>query len=178
MSGGSGPRLVCAAGVLTGKIVSQTMSEYRIRQATSGDLDALVHHRVAMFRDMGTPFDETAVSKAFRTWLTEMLPSGTYLGWVVETSTGEIVGGGGITILPWPPGPQGMGERLAFVYNIYTEPAHRRRGLARRVMEAIHAWCREAGITSAALNSSADGQALYESLGYQVRANPMMVARI
>ena len=45
-------------------------------------------------------------------------------------------------------------------------------------MEAIHAWCREAGITTAALNSSADGQPLYESLGYRVRTNPMMMVSL
>ena len=45
-------------------------------------------------------------------------------------------------------------------------------------MGAIHGWCREAGIRAVALNSSADGQPLYESLGYQVRSNPMMVASL
>jgi GNAT superfamily N-acetyltransferase len=79
---------------------------------------------------------------------------------------------------PGPPGPQSIGDRLAFVYNVYTEPPHRRRGLARLVMEAIHAWCRAEGIRIAALNSSPEGQPLYESLGYQVRSNPMMVLQI
>ena len=37
-------------------------------------------------------------------------------------------------------------------------------------MEAIHAWCRDAGIDVAALNASADGQPLYESMGYRVDA--------
>ncbi|MBI3493214.1 MAG: GNAT family N-acetyltransferase, partial [Acidobacteria bacterium] len=55
-----------------------------------------------------------------------------------------------------------------------TEPAHRRRGLARLVMDAIHAWCREAGVASVALNASRDGQPLYESMGYAVTPAPMM----
>ena len=75
-----------------------------------------------------------------------MMPAGTYRAGSWKPTTGEIVAGGGITILPWPPGPRYRGDRLAFVYNVYTEPAHRRRGLARMVMEAIHAWCRDAGI--------------------------------
>ena len=60
------------------------------------------------------------------------------------------------------------------VYNGYTEPTHRRRGLARLVMDAIHVWCREAGITSLALNASADGQPMYQSMGYAVTRSPMM----
>ena len=67
-----------------------------------------------------------------------------------------------------------MGSRLAFVYNVYTEPAHRRRGLARAIMDAIHTWCREAGVTSVALNASPDGRPLYEALGYHVSPHPMM----
>jgi GNAT superfamily N-acetyltransferase len=67
-----------------------------------------------------------------------------------------------------------MSDRLAFVYNVYTEPAHRRRGLARRVMDAMHHWCRDAGIASIALNASEDGRPLYEALGYQVSPAPMM----
>jgi GNAT superfamily N-acetyltransferase len=162
------------------------MPDYRIRPATIEDVEVLVHHRVAMFRDMGTPMEEEVVAHAFRRWVEKMLPAGTYHGWVVETSASEagsdeapkVVAGGGICVLPWPPGPQSLGDRLAFVYNVYTEPAHRRQGLARIVMETIHAWCRDAGIAALALNSSVDGQSLYESLGYRIRPNPMMVCEL
>jgi GNAT superfamily N-acetyltransferase len=77
-------------------------------------------------------------------------------------------------VLPWPPGPRYLGDRLAFVYNVYTEPAHRHQGVARMVMDAIHAWCRAAGVTSLALNASKDGRPLYEALGYWESPNPMM----
>ena len=127
-----------------------------------------------MFTDMGVSLDAGALDRSFRAWLAQTMPSGTYRAWLVEAGDGVVVGGGGITILPWPPGPRYMGDRLAFVYNVYTEPAHRRRGLARLLMDAIHAWCREAGITSMALNASRDGQPLYEAMGYQVTSSPMM----
>jgi GNAT superfamily N-acetyltransferase len=154
------------------------MAEYRIRIARLDDVEALVHHRIAMFEDMGTPIDSETVARSFREWVTRMLQAGTYHGWLVETAAGEIVAGGGATVVPWPPGPGSSGDRLAFVYNVYTEPPHRRRGLARRLMGAIHAWCRESGIAAAALNSSDEGRPLYESIGYQVRANPMMICEL
>jgi GNAT superfamily N-acetyltransferase len=159
-------------------------SAYRVRPATLDDADVLVRHRHSMFTDMGVPLDAAALESAFRDWLAETMPSGTYRAWLVETTgarddglPGEntiVVAGGGITIVPWPPGPRYMGDRLAFVYNVYTEPAHRRRGLAKLIMDAIHAWCREAGITSLALNASTDGQPLYLSMGYAVVPSPMM----
>ena len=127
-----------------------------------------------MFTDMGIALDRTALDTSFRTWLAAMMPAGTYRAWLVEDAQGTVVAGGGISVLPWPPGPQYMGDRIAVVYNVYTEPAHRRRGLARRLMDAIHAWCVDAGVTSVALNASRDGRPLYESMGYQLPSSPMM----
>ena len=149
------------------------MSDYRIRVATLDDLDVLVHHRIAMFQDMGVPLDAEALAGAFRPWLLEMMPKGLYRAWVVESGS-QVISGGGITILPWPPGPRYLAGRLAFVYNVYTEPEHRRRGLGKMVMEAIHAWCRQEQIGSLALNASQFGQPMYESLGYAVTPSPMM----
>jgi len=158
------------------------MTTYTVRRATLADADALVHHRVRMFEDMGTlptTGDRVeALRSAFRAWITDLMPKGTYIAWVVEAGHDdgrcEIVSGGGATIIPWPPGPRYGGTRLAFVYNVYTEPAHRGRGLARRVMDAIHEFCRDEGIGSVALNASTFGQPLYESIGYHVTQSPMM----
>jgi GNAT superfamily N-acetyltransferase len=154
------------------------MPDYRIRAATLDDVDTLVHHRIAMFREMGTAIDAGSLEKAFRDWVTKLLPAGTYRGWIVEGPSGDVVAGGGMTILPWPPGPWYVGGRMAFVYNVYTEPAHRRRGLARMIMDAIHAWCRDEGIGTAGLNASGQAQRLYESMGYQQVPAPMMIASL
>jgi len=149
-------------------------ADYRIRPATLADADVLARHRIAMFTDMAVPLDAAPLEQSFRIWLAEVMPAGTYRAWLAETADGAVAGGGGITILPWPPGPRYMGNRLAFVYNVYTEPAHRRRGLARLLMDAIHGWCRDEGISSMALNASRDGKSLYESMGYVESPSPMM----
>src|SRR5262249_34861686 len=147
---------------------------YTVRLATLADEDTLVRHRLAMFADMGSVFDAHALDRAFRAWLAPTMADGRYRAWLVEAGNGEIAAGGGITVVPWPPGPRYPGDRLAFVYNVYTEPAHRRRGLARLVMDAIHGWCRDNGVASVALNASRDGQPLYESMGYVESLAPMM----
>jgi GNAT superfamily N-acetyltransferase len=67
---------------------------------------------------------------------------------------------------------------MAFVYNVYTEPHHRRLGMARMVMDAIHKCCRDEGIGVAGLNASGQAQRLYESMGYQQISAPMMMASL
>ena len=147
---------------------------YRVREAALRDIDVLVRHRIGMFTDMGLSLDVPALEASFRAWLADKMPAGIYRAWLIEVEDGSIAAGGGISILPWPPGPNYMSDRIAVVYNLYTEPAHRRRGLARRLMTTIHSWAAEHGISSIALNASRDGQPLYESMGYQVTPTPMM----
>jgi len=150
------------------------MPDYRLRRATLDDIDALVHHRLSMFSEMGTPFDAPVIRQLFRDWLLKMMPSAEYLAWICETN-GEVVAGAGITLLKWPPGPSPItSERIAFVYNVYTEPAHRKQGLARRLMDTVHAWCKENGVGAVALNAAPDAQHLYRSQGYQPAPSPMM----
>jgi GNAT superfamily N-acetyltransferase len=158
--------------------IIRSLAAYHLRTATIDDADALVHHRIAMFQDMDIPFDPPVLDRAFRPWLLDRMRDGTYHAWVVEDPSGVIVAGAGATVVPWPPGPQYLNERIAIVYNVYTEPAHRRRGLARLLMDTIHGWCRASGITSVALNASRDGRHLYESMGYQLPASPMMFLSI
>lgn len=151
------------------------MPPYHVRAATIADVDALARHRPAMFAEMGSSIDTEGVDEAFRRWLADLMPAGTYRAWVVEADGHEIVAGGGITVVPWPPGPQYLGGRIAFAYNVYTEPAHRRRGLARMIMDAIHGWCRTSGIGVVGLNASSAGRSLYETLGYAPASSPMMM---
>jgi GNAT superfamily N-acetyltransferase len=154
------------------------MPAYRVRAATLDDAPELSRQRIGMFTDMGVPLDAAALGGAFVSWLAQTMPSGAYRAWLVEDDRGGVIGGGGITIVPWPPGPRYPGDRLAFVYNVYTEPAHRHRGVARLVMDAIHAWCRQNQVGSLALNASTFGRSLYESLGYHVSPSPMMFLQL
>jgi GNAT superfamily N-acetyltransferase len=148
--------------------------DYRIRPAGIDDIAHMVRHRLEMFRDMGTDGDYPGMAAAYESWLRREIPSGSYRGWLVETSGGDVAAGAGVIVFPWSPGPTVLDPRCVFVFNVYTEVAFRRRGLARRLMEAIHAWCRAEGLHRIALNASAAGRPVYESMGYEVAAEPMM----
>jgi GNAT superfamily N-acetyltransferase len=142
------------------------MAAYTIRAATLADIPIITHHRRAMFTEMGLAGDYEGMAQQLAPWLEKNLNQ-TYFGWLVEAATGEVVAGGGVSLLPKPPGPQDLNQILAYVYNIYTEPAQRRQGLARQIMATIHQWCRRRNLKTVALHASDFGRPLYESLGYQ-----------
>lgn len=147
---------------------------YPIRRASVADIDTVVHHRVAMFTDMGTRFDAEATARTFRRWVEDAIASELYRGWLVDGSGDAVVAGAGITVVPWPPGPRDTSGRMAFVYNVYTEPEDRGRGLGRRLMNEIHAWCKSDGIRIVGLAASQFGRPMYEGLGYRLPPNPYM----
>lgn len=145
---------------------------YSIRCAARGDHEVICRHRRRMFEDMGQELPPSSRA-AFARWLARALDDDVYRGWLVESADSSIVAGAGLMVLPWPPGVLDDRDRIAFVYNVFTEPEHRRQGLARRLMDAIHAWCREQDITSIRLHASDDGRPLYRALGY-VPTNEML----
>ena len=151
---------------------------YTIRPATIADIPHIVSHREQMFRDMGIAADFDDMRAAFESWLRHVLPVHTYRGWMAVTPNGEIAGGSGLIVMPWPPGPMTMDPRGAMVFNVYTHRSHRKQGLARQLMEAMHDWCRAEGIERVVLNASTFGHSLYLSMGYVVSEEPMMRLRL
>jgi len=135
-----------------------------IRPATTADLETIVQHRIAMFRDMGYPDAVLApIEQVSRPYLADAIATGAYHGVLAESDGAGVVGGGGVLHVPWP----GMQPRRAWIQNVYVAPEFRRRGIARDIMRTLIDWCRAQGFNSVNLHSSPDGRALYEQLGFE-----------
>ncbi len=149
------------------------MTVQRMRGATVADVEIILHHRRCMFSDMGhgTPAELDAMVTSARPFITSGLREGSYHGWLVEVGD-RVVAGGGVAMVPYQPTPLDSVARRAYVLNMYTDPAYRRQGLARQVLEAIIAWCREQGVKAVLLHASDAGRPLYEKLGFE-RTNEM-----
>jgi GNAT superfamily N-acetyltransferase len=143
----------------------------RLRKAAPADLDIVLHHRAAMFRDMGQgnePGFERAQALS-RTFFEKAFASGTYHGWFFEDpSTGEVVAGAGVVLIEFHAGPTTAAPYRPWVVNVYTEREWRRRGLARRLMDVAIEWTRANGYPHLYLHASKEGRALYDSLGFLV----------
>ncbi|MFF2074455.1 GNAT family N-acetyltransferase [Kitasatospora sp. NPDC058162] len=65
--------------------------------------------------------------------------------------------------LPTPNSPDGL---FGFVFNICTDPDHRRRGYARACTEVLLDWFDGRGVGRIDLHASSGGESLYRSLGF------------
>lgn len=150
--------------------------DVKIREATLADLPWLLHHRRAMFQEMG--FTDSAALDATveysEPYMRRGLTEGFYRGWVAEID-GKIAAGAGMVVTPWVANPRDWSARRVYILNVYTEPKYRRLGLARRIMERMIDWCREQGFGTVHLHATEVGRKLYESLGFQP-SNEMRLA--
>jgi GNAT superfamily N-acetyltransferase len=142
---------------------------FTIRKASTSDLETLVAHRRAMFRDMGYSDDAAldSMSEKFRVWLLKQMNSGEYHAWLVSAPDGSIAAGAGVWLMDWPPHMVGRGARRGNILNVYTAENYRRRGLARQLMDAVLAWCKENGVDTIILHASPAGRSLYEEMGFR-----------
>jgi GNAT superfamily N-acetyltransferase len=150
---------------------------FTIRRATTSDVEIISAHRSLMFADMGgATWDEQAEARAaFTAWLPAHLEREDYLGWLAEVE-GGVIASVGMWRYPWPPTMTDLsGARRAYIMNVYTDPAYRRQGIARALMTQLLAWSREQGMKLLLLHASEDGQALYQSLGFQPRLDEMRI---
>jgi GNAT superfamily N-acetyltransferase len=144
-------------------------AELRLRQATTADVAVVMRHRRGMFQDMGhrDPAALDAMHATSEPFFRRALESGAYRGWLLEAPDGRVVAGGGVIQLEYHSHPRDPRPRRPVVVNMYTEPEYRRRGLARRLMQAMIDWARSDGFVVLYLHASDVGRPLYESLGFE-----------
>ena len=94
-------------------------------------------------------------------------PGRRVVSWLACNGDGRVVSGGGLIVYEWMAHPTSPDPRRAYIANVYTEPGYRRRGIARRIMDAILDWCRSEGLKTVWLHASPSGRPLYESQGFE-----------
>lgn len=138
------------------------------RKATADDLDTLAQLRYEMeLERQGAAgiVDHATFLAAHGEVMREWLLRGGLHAWLAEA---EGVPVASAVILSWrmPPNAQHLIRRRGLVTNVYTLPAYRGQGIARRLMELLIADARESGIARLVLSASTMGRPLYEDLGF------------
>ena len=131
------------------------------------DIPRLVDFRVEMFRDMGWT-DEARLDELrprYGDYVADHLRSGEFAGWVAEYH-GEVVGAVAVLWERVPPTVRNLSGVQAYLLGLYVVPAHRRRGIARRLAERAIEYAKAEGAEVMALHASPEARPLYEGLGF------------
>jgi GNAT superfamily N-acetyltransferase len=152
---------------------------YSVRLASPADARTISFQRALMFMDMGSmkPNEVDGLRVAGELWFRRQLITTDYVGWLVMYRD-EIVAGGGIQLREIGPAPDCHRiRRSGHIENIYTTPAHRRRGLASTLMATILEWSENRRLDQVTLTASTAGRPLYESMGFVATTHMEFIPR-
>jgi GNAT superfamily N-acetyltransferase len=141
-----------------------------IRPAHRNDLDTLVLHRRRMWTDIRrwNPGDLDRADPAYRRWVRREMGAHRFVGFVVESPEGRVVGSGGVWLQPAQPRPGRLSRsHMPYILSMYTLPAFRGRGVATRLVEAMVQWARKRGYARVTLHASRFGHPIYQRLGFE-----------
>jgi len=148
--------------------MAQPTDEITYRMATTDDVDTLAQKRWQMEteRHPDIQADYAAYLAAARQDIRPEIERGAHIAFLAEAE-GEVVA---CAILIWwtmLPSLTELHRKRAYVSSVYCDPAWRRRGIARHLMEQLLAHAREMGVQRLILWASEMGRPLYLDQGFE-----------
>jgi GNAT superfamily N-acetyltransferase len=141
-----------------------------IVRASEKDIYWIVRHRVEMFRDMGMEDDTLAKTES----LTEdSLRHGfdERSIYYLAKEDDDVVGGCAVAICKILPSNGNITGEFAYVFNMYVEKQHRRKGIASKLMARIKEDCDAMNISRLYLHASVEGAPVYLKAGFAKSEN-------
>lgn len=139
-----------------------------LRLACTDDVDVLVELRGELQRETGELSRDRQLETvaAQREWFSQHLAGEGFDAWLAETVDNEVVACGGVALMDVPPYPANLAGQEAYVMNMYTRPAWRRRGIASQIVARIVADARARGVGKVWLRSEPHAERLYRAAGF------------
>lgn len=145
------------------------------RKADITDIPQLIYLRLQFLKEIYPKADNSQddqLKDHLRSYLTEHLSHDNFVNWFADKD-GEVVGSAGIVFYNQPPLYHNLEGKVAYILNVYTLPAYRRRGIAKTLLQKIMAEAKRRNTGKVSLHTSKEGRALYEQFGFLAGDNEM-----
>ena len=139
-----------------------------IQRATAADAERITNHRYLMFVEIGGS-DPKLLSDSlplFTTWVRGRLANGEYIG-LMAMDGDMVAASAGLWRMAFLPGPMNLSGERAYILNVYTDPAYRGRGLAKKLVSQLVDEAQALGLHVIELHASNAGRPIYESIGFE-----------
>ena len=141
------------------------------RKLTAEDLDPFIRMRIAQLREEGAR-EELDLVPALKDYYRRHLKDGTFVSWLAVDGE-KIVGTSGMSFVEKPPYFSCPNGRIGLLSSMYTDPAYRRKGIARELLGRVLEEARAYGCGSVQITASDMGVLLYSDFGFQKNGNFM-----
>ena len=135
------------------------------RALTSADLPIFIHMRMTQLQEEGAQAT-VDLQPALWDYYRRHLADGGFAGFVAVDGA-EIVGTSGLSVVEKPPYYGNLTGRIGLLSSMYTRPAYRRQGIARRLLGLAVDEARRQGCAAVQITASDLGGLLYTAFGFQ-----------
>jgi ribosomal protein S18 acetylase RimI-like enzyme len=145
------------------------------RKADITDIPQLVHLRLQFLKEIYPKADnsqDAVLQDHLRVYLTEHLTKNNFVNWFADAE-GKVVASAGIVFYNQPPLYHNLEGKVAYILNVYTLPAFRRKGIAKTLLQKLMEEAKERNTGKVSLHTSKDGRLLYEQFGFVAGDNEM-----
>lgn len=141
------------------------------RKLEEKDLETFIRMRITQLREEGATEDLDLVP-ALMDYYHRHMADGTFVSWLAVDDD-QIVGTSGMSFVEKPPYFGCPTGRVGLLSSMYTDPAYRRRGIARELLRRVVEEAREYGCGSVQITASDMGVLLYTDFGFVKNGNFM-----
>ncbi len=141
------------------------------RRMTENDLDRFIPMRVRQLREEGAR-EELDLAPPLRDYYLRHMADGTFVAWLALDGE-KIIGTGGMSFVEKPPYYSCPSGKIGLLSSMYTEPAYRRRGIAKALLDRVIAEARAYGCGCVQITASDMGVKLYAAYGFEHNKNFM-----
>ena len=141
------------------------------RKLEEKDLETFIRMRITQLREEGATEDLDLVP-ALMDYYHRHMADGTFVSWLAVDDD-QIVGTSGMSFVEKPPYFGCPTGRVGLLSSMYTDPAYRRRGIAKELLRRVVEEAREYGCGSVQITDSDMGVLLYTDFGFVKNGNFM-----
>ena len=141
------------------------------QKLTEERLDKFIELRINQLREEGASEDIDLVP-ALQDYYKRHMADGTFVSWLAIEDN-EIVGTSGMSFVEKPPYFSCPSGRIGLLSSMYTDPGHRRMGIAKVLLSRVVEEARNYGCGCVQITASDMGVLLYTDFGFKKNGNFM-----
>ncbi|MGD0140126.1 MAG: GNAT family N-acetyltransferase [Tepidisphaeraceae bacterium] len=136
------------------------------RRARLQDVGPLVKLRLAFLAEIsGASESDPVLGASLVEYFSRTIPSEEFIGFLA-VADGAIVASSGLVFHRHPPSNRNPTGREAYIMNMYTDPAWRRRGIASRLLQLLIEYARQNDCGKISMHALPGGRSIYANAGF------------
>lgn len=141
------------------------------QKLTEEKIDPFIQMRIRQLREEGAK-EDTDLAPALRDYYERHMADRSFVSWLALDGE-KIVGTSGISFVEKPPYFGCPSGRIGLLSSMFTDPAYRRRGIAKELLHRVIEEARSYGCGTVQITASDMGVLLYTDFGFVKNGNFM-----